>query len=135
MVRKNILCCGLLAGTLFFASSFMNPAVTPATQTVASFATTDTEYFTLHGRSGEVSITYFTSGGIYSTPMVTIAGIGSYPMTNVSHSPGTPPLPNVDGFHVSIPGPDGDYIVDIKVHGVVNSWWNIAEVTKDFIDL
>lgn len=136
MVRKNILCCSLLAGTLFFASSFTNPAATPATANkVASMTTTDTYNFTINGRSADVTITYFISGGIYSTPIVTISGIGSYPMTNVSHSPASGPIPNVDGFHVSIAGPDGDYIVDAKVHGFVNNWWEVRDVTADFIVL
>ncbi|MGN7723543.1 hypothetical protein [Chitinophaga sp. 22620] len=133
MARKNILCCGLLAGALFFASSFMSPAVTPAANTVQSVNLTDTYYFTINGRSADVTISYFSSGGIYTTPVVTIAGLGSFPMTNVSHSPASGPIPNVDGFHVSIPGPDGDYIVDAVIHGIVNSWWSIVSVTPEFI--
>lgn len=133
MARKNILCFGLLAGALFFASSFRNPAATTATEAVASVTTTDTYYFTINGRSADVTITYFVSGGIYSTPVATIAGLGSFPMTNTSHSPGSGPIPNVDGFHVSIPRPDGDYIVDAMIHGVVNSWWSVESVTPEFI--
>ncbi len=36
MARKNILCCGLLAGALFFRKQLMSPAVTPAANTVQS---------------------------------------------------------------------------------------------------
>ncbi len=94
---------------------------------------TNTFYFTVNGKSSSASVDYFAYGGIYYAPTVTIPGVGTYTLTNVSHSPATPSSPNIDKWHVQITVPDGDYYIDVIIDGRENQYWRIFDVTADFI--
>ncbi len=132
MVKKRILGCCLLAMIALGTSSFTNSASTQTATRFIAGTFTKTQNFTVNGNNGTLTLTYFTSGGLYDAPVVTIAGVGTYTLNLISHQPGSG-SPTLDKWSITIPASGGDYVIDASIAGIPNSFWDIYSVTPNFI--